>query len=124
MDTRKVAALMIAYAAALAAAGEELSEGLEKLMSSDKDGEDTPARSRPSRAKGKDKDADPDPDDGDDDPSEALIKKAREALKVCDKADVLKAIKKHGKADRASEVAEKYAEATTEALQELIDNAD
>lgn len=62
--------------------------------------------------------------DDDDEPSEDdIVKAARDALKVLDPGEVKKIIKKHGKAEKASEVEPKYRKAAIEALEEAADAA-
>jgi len=105
-------------------------ETLEKLLSEDGDGKETrakPARSRPSRAKKEEKDDDDDKDDDDkdgDEPSEDdIVDAVRAAQKVLEKADITKILKKHGKAERATEVEAEHRQAVIDALEKAVDAA-
>jgi len=129
MDARRVAAILIA-------ACNDLVEKLEEEMTADKEdgGEDKPTRrERPSRAKADDGDDDPPrrsrakpaDDDGDgDEPSEDDIAKAtRAALKVLEQDDVVAIIKKHGRANRATEVKPALRQKVIDALEKAVDEA-
>lgn len=127
METRKVVTILIAGL-------NEIVSNLEELVSEEgggkgpKDKEETGSRSsRSSRAKDKDKD-EVDDDDNDDDDGEAteddIVKATRAALKVLDKEDVVKIIKKHGKKEKASEVAANLRQKVIDALEEAVENAD
>ena len=106
-------------------------ETLEKLLAEDGgDGKasrsEKPSRSRPSRAKGKenDDDDDKDDDDNDDEPSEDdIVDAVRAAQKVLEKADITKILKKHGKAERATEVEPDMRQAVIDALEKAVDAA-
>lgn len=131
MDTRKLATAVTRYANSVAEAGEALAADVEKLMSADGDeGKDESSSSggkssRSSARSERSSRADKDDDDKDDEPSEEdIAKAARAALKVLDSAEVKKVIKKHGKADRATEVEPKYRKATIAALEEAVENVD
>jgi hypothetical protein len=106
-------------------------ETLEKLLSEDGDGKETraakPARSRPSRAKKEEKEDDDKDDDDDkdgDEPSEDdIVDAVRAAQKVLEKADITKILKKHGKAERATEVEPEHRQAVIDALEKAVDAA-
>lgn len=125
MDPRKLAAAIIK-------ACNGLVEDVEELMSEDKDegkdsGKEGSSRStsRSSESSGKSGRSSRGKKDDDDEPSEDdVVKKAREALKVLDSAEVKKILKKHGKAERASEVEPEHRQAAIDALDEAIEEAD
>lgn len=132
METRKLAVLLITV---LNSAVEEL----EKIVNEDEDDggekDDKPARpSRSSSSKGKasssknrakDKDEDDDKDNDSDAPSEDdVVDAVRGAQKVLESADIKKILKKHGKADRASEVEEEHRQAVIDALEKAVEDAE
>ncbi len=145
MDIKKVVAILVTGL-------NDMAEELEKLKSAeaeetpgrkgraskdddDGDDDDKPARGKraakdddddkPARGKGKGKDEEEEEEEEDDDePSEAdIAKAARGALKVLEKDDVVKLIKKFGKADRATEVKASLRQAVIDALEEAIEEA-
>lgn len=138
MDARRLATILVAGL-------NSLTEEIEKEISADKDGGDkgddsdgkaSRGRERPSRAgrgrdepargrgKSDDDDDDPKTDDGDE-PTEAdIVKAARAALKVIEQDDVKAIIKKHGKAERATEVKPERRQAVIDALEKAVDEAD
>jgi len=138
MEPRKLAAAIVAIL-------NDGAEQIEKLIAADvgdKDADDdngddkkkrgtstsTSRNSRSSRstkAKDEDEDEDEDEDDEDEDEdaeaSEAdIVKAARGALKVLEKDDVVKIIKKHGKADKATEVKPALRAKVIEALEQAV----
>lgn len=111
------------------------SETLDKLVSEDgegKSGKSSGKSSRPSRSSrsSKEKDDDKDDDDKDDDkdgdePSEDdVVDAVRAAQKVLESADIKKLLKKHGKADRASEVEPELRQKVIDELEKAVEAAE
>ncbi len=139
MEPRKLAAAIVAIL-------NDGAEKIEKLIAADADdaGDDEDrkkggkaASARPSRAgKTKPKDEDADDEDEDEDEEEDdedeeeedegeaseadIVKAARGALKVLDKDVVVKLIKKHGKAEKATEVKAALRAKVIEALEQAV----
>ena len=99
------------------------SETLEKLVSEDEGGEkkggksSTKAKSsRSSKAKDKDEEEEVSEDD--------VVDAVRAAQKVLESADIKKLLKKHGKADRASEVEPELRQKVIDALEKAVEDAE
>lgn len=128
METRKLAAALVAFLNAVHEAADEASEEIEKLMSEDGDGDDPKeakagkSSSRPPRSasknRGKDKDDDDEPSEDD------MVDAVRGAQKVLASADIKKILKKHGKAERASEIEPENRQAAIDALEKAIEKAE
>jgi hypothetical protein len=129
METRKLAVALVAFINALQEASAEFAEALEKQVSADGDGDDPkPARSSragktggkdTSKTRGKDKD-----DDGDEPSEDDMVDAVRGAQKVLESADIKKILKKHGKAERASEIEPENRQAAIDALEKAVEAAE
>lgn len=153
METRKLASIVVSCCNALIQVLTETVEMVEKELAKDKDdngksekeksGERSSSSSRRKEAtsrldaknkekeKAKDDDEDDDDededdekkDDGDEPSLEDLQDAVRAALKVCENVDVVKCLKKHGKAKKASEVEPDMRGAAIKGLEKLVDEA-
>lgn len=150
METRKLASIFVSFLNAFIQVAEEAVEMVEKELAKGdddkpekgekkKDEEKSSRSSRSSRSSKKDDDDDDDDDDekkgddddddddkkkGDDEPSEDdCVDAVRAALKVLDRADVTKLVKKYGKADKASEVEPENRQKLIDALEKAVDAA-
>lgn len=133
METRKLALIIVSGLNSLV-------EEIEKLANEDDDGDGKEGKgsgssrssarsktsSKNSSRKGRDDDDKDDDADGDGDaPSEDdVIDAVRGAQKVLESADIKKILKKHGKADRASEVEEEHRQAVIDALEKAVEAAE
>ncbi len=107
-------------------------ETLEKLVADGEEGDGKSSKrsargKTSSRGKGKDKDDDDDKDedkDGDEPSEDDVVDAVRAAQKVLESADVKKLLKKHGKADRASEVEPEHRQAVIDALEKAVEDAE
>lgn len=154
METRSLATILVAFLNAVGAAASEAAGEVEKLISAEGDGdeggdekparrsrakakasEEKPARTRPSRAKSKDEDEDDDDadedddgdeeEDGDDEPSEDdVIDAVRAAQKVLPRDEVVKLVKKFGKAERSRDVKPENRRHLIVNLEKAIKNAE
>jgi hypothetical protein len=124
MKTTALAALIVSILnnaaqeieTAISESGED--EGEETRAGEGKDNESKGAKGK--GAKGKSKE-----DDDGDAPSESdIVEAVRAALKVLEKKEVSKIIKKHGKADRATEVDEELRQKVIDALEKAVEDAE
>lgn len=129
METRKLAAALVAFINAVHDAGAEAAEAIEKLMAEDGDGDEA-AGGKGGKRGSKDKDkgsknrSSKDKDDGDEPSEDDVVDAVRAAQKVLESADIKKLLKKHGKADRASEVEEEHRQAVIDALEKAVEDAE
>lgn len=145
METRKLASIIVSFLNAIVSCCEEAAEMINKeLAKSDDDApagksgksssrskakdDDDEKEEKPARGKGKAKDEEEEEDDDNeeeessDEPSEEdCVDAARAALKVLDRAEVSKIIKKYGKADKASEVEPELRQKVIDALEKAVD---
>lgn len=143
MEPRKLAATIVAILndgaerieKLIAADGDEEGDAVETTKDKKKAGKTPPSRNtRSTKKKDEDEDDDDKDDDDDDDddddaddanddkvPTEAdIVKAVRGALKVLEKEDVVKHIKKHGKAEKATDVKPERRAAVIEALEQAV----
>lgn len=150
METRKLASIFVSFLNAVIATCEEAVEMTEKELAKggddnaessrqrkanndktrsskkddDDDDDDDKGKTSSRRSSKKDDDDDDDDKGKDDEPElEDLQDAVRAALKVCEKADVVKCLKKHGKAEKASDVEPENRQAAIDALEKMVDEA-
>jgi len=105
------------------------SETLEKLVSEDEGGEkkggksSTKAKSSRS-SKAKDKDEEEEEEEEEEVSEDDVVDAVRAAQKVLESADIKKLLKKHGKADRASEVEPELRQKVIDALEKAVEDAE
>lgn len=130
METRKLAIALVAFINAIHDASGELAEEIEKLTAEEGDDpkEGKASRSRPDNKGGKAASknrSSKDKDDSDDEPSEDdMVDAVRGAQKVLESADIKKILKKHGKAERASEIEPENRQAAIDALEKAVEDAE
>jgi len=133
METRKLAIALVAFINAIHDASGELAEELEKLTSEDGDGDDdkddkggkSGSGSARSSKKSADKGGKGKSKEDDDEPSEDdMVDAVRGAQKVLESADIKKILKKHGKAERASEIEPENRRAAIDALAKAVEDAE
>jgi hypothetical protein len=116
METRKLAALLVTV---LNAAAEQIEEAMSEDAGDGKEGKG--GKDKEEKAGGKRRRNDKQVDD----PSEDdIVDAVRGAQKVLESNDVKKILKKHGKAERASEVEPENRQAVIDALEKAVEDAD
>lgn len=105
------------------------SETLEKLVSEDEGGDGkksgkSSTKTKSSRSKKEDDDDDDKDDDGDEPSEDDVVDAVRAAQKVLESADIKKILKKHGKANRASEVEPENRQKVIDALEKAVEDAE
>jgi hypothetical protein len=132
VETRKLAAIVVSLCNALVDCLNEGIEMIEKELA--KGDDDTPVKEkaksekpkRPGRAGKveKEEEEEEEEEETSDEPSEDdCVDAARAALKVLDRNAVAKLIKKHGKAEKASEVEAEYRQKVIDELEKAVDAA-
>lgn len=137
METRKLASVIVSGLNDLA---EKIEEALAedggdeggKGKGKDRASSSTSSRSSRSSARGKDADeSDDDDDDKDDDDgdgdepsSDDCVKAARAALKVLEKDEVTKIVKKYGKVEKSADVPADKRQAVIDALEKAVEEAE
>lgn len=134
METRKLALLLITI---LNSAVEQIEEAVSEEGEAKEDkpakasggGRKRPETVKPTSTKKHgakdDDDSDDDDDDKGDEPSEDdVVDAVRGAQKVLESADIKKILKKHGKAERASEVEPENRQAVIDALEKAVEDAE
>lgn len=104
-------------------------ETLEKLVSEDeggggKGGKSKPAAGKASRGKKKDEEEEEEEEEEDEVSEDDVVDAVRSAQKVLESADIKKILKKHGKADRASEVEPELRQKVIDALEKAVEDAE
>lgn len=135
METRKLALALITGLNAMAqaleeAAGEDGGEGEEENEREERRSSRSKKKTTSRRSRSRDDDdADDDKDDDDaeegDHPDEdEIVDAVKAAQKVLESADIKKLLKKHGKADRASEVEPELRQKVIDALDKAVEAAE